>query len=100
MNEICLFLRVRTADGKRDMVRELWEKHLKKRASKNENQKAYYYCFDNFDPNIIWMFEHYSNPEELQLNAKADWFQNYMEEVMPLLDGEPQVSMTTPIWIK
>lgn len=83
MDGICLFLKVRTKDGKRDTVRRLWEKYLKQRAYENENQIAYYYCFDNQDPNMICMFEHYSNPEELQINAQADWFQNYMKEVMP-----------------
>lgn len=100
MNEICLFLKVRTVDGKRDTVRKLWEKHLKQRATENENQIVYYYCFDNQDTNVIHMFEHYSNPEELQKNAQADWFQNYMNEVKPFLHEEPEVSVTTPVWSK
>ncbi len=100
MKELCLFIKVKTSEGKRDQVLKLWEKHLKERAFENVDQKTYYFCFDDQNPDVICMFEHYSNPESLHKNASKDWFKKYMMEVMPFLDGEPEVNITTPVWIK
>ena len=36
--------------------------------------------------------------EALGANAGADWFAEYMQAAMPLLAGEPQVTMATPLW--
>jgi hypothetical protein len=32
--------------------------------------------------------------------SKAPWFWEYMQAVGPLLDGQPEVSMTTVVWGK
>ena len=44
------------------------------------------------------LFEVYRDAEALGANAGADWFAAYMQAAMPLLAGEPQVTMATPLW--
>ncbi len=100
MNGACLFIKVRSKEGQRDNLRALWEKHLKQRAAENTTQEVYFYCYDNQDQNLICMFEYYTDSEEIQHNSKTSWFQSYMQEAIPLLDGEPEVNMASPIWIK
>ncbi len=100
MDETCLFIKIRTVEGKRDVVKKLWEKDQKQRANKNEYQTAYFYCYDKTDPDVICIFEHYIDTENLEANARSDWFLFHMKEVLPYLDGTPEVSYTTPIWIK
>ncbi len=100
MNQVCLFIKVRTLQGKRDAVKEIWEKHLLKRIKKNKIQKNYFYCYDNDDPDLILMFEYYTDQQQLGKNAQSEWFQNYMKEVGPFLAKEPEVHVASPVWIK
>lgn len=100
MSKIALFIKSKTKPGKRDEVRALWETHLKARAEKNSAQEAYYFCYDNDDPDTFLLFEVYNDPAVLAEAAKAEWFARYMQEVGPLMDGYPVVNQTTPIWIK
>jgi quinol monooxygenase YgiN len=40
----------------------------------------------------------YRDPDALQQAAQAPWFADYMGEVGPLLAGEPEVTMASPVW--
>jgi len=100
MEPVALFIKVRVRPGKREQVRQLWEKHLKQRAESNEAQDMYCYCYDENDENILLIFERYIDREALNNNAQQDWFREYMNEVGPLLDGDPDVSFGLPIWTK
>ena len=88
----------RSYTTRRDTI--LWEKFLKGRAEANDSQELYFFCNDNNDPDTFLLFEVYSDPAALAKNATTDWFAAYMESVGPLLDGMPEVHMTTPIWAK
>ena len=100
MTKVALFIKTKTKSGKRNEVRELWEKFLKGRAEANDAQELYFFCNDNNDPDTFLLFEVYSDPAALAKNATTEWFAAYMESVGPLLDGMPEVHMTTPIWAK
>jgi len=81
-------------------VRKLWEEHLKLRAESNNAQDMYCYCYDENDENVILIFERYTGKGALNENARQEWFQDYMNEVEPLLDGDPDISFGLPIWTK
>lgn len=100
MAEVCLFIKVKAKENQREAVAQLWQKHLKSKALENKNQKAYFYCYDTQETDTICMFEYYDDAAQLEVNARAPWFQDYMSEVAPLLAESPQVQVTSPRWIK
>ena len=100
MTQLAIFMTVRTKPGKRDELRALWEKALKPRAQENNSQTHYVYAYDAQDKDIIRILEVYDNKDALHANAGADWFASYMQDAMPLLDGEPEFHMCDPKWIK
>ncbi|MEQ9812842.1 MAG: hypothetical protein RLO50_08665 [Azospirillaceae bacterium] len=100
MSKLALIIKTRTKPGRRDDVIGLWEEHLKHRAAANADQESYFLCLDNRDADVFILFEVYRNPATLAANAEAAWFQDYMNAVMPLLDGPPEVHQTTPFWEK
>ena len=90
----------RTQPGKRDEVRRLFEAHLAPRAIANEAQPIVVWCADNGDPDAFYLWEVYSDPEAMEANGRAHWFGQYMAAVGPLLDGQPEVTTSTPMWLK
>jgi quinol monooxygenase YgiN len=100
MTKVALFIKIKTKPGKRDEVRELWEKFLKGRAEAKDAQELYFFCNDNNDADAFLLFVVYSAPVALAKNATTKWFAAYMESVGPLLDGMPEVYMKTPVWAK
>ena len=97
---VALFMKVRARAGRRDDLRAAWEAHLKPRAAENPAQTGYAYCYDRADPDVIWIFEHYSDEAELQKNAQAPFFAAFMEATADLVDGPPEVAMADPVWLK
>ncbi len=100
MAELVIFISVRTKPGKRDALKSLWETHLKQRAADNASQSSYIYAYDMHDENLIHIIEVYETMQGFEANAKADWFDQYMQEAKSLLDGEPDFHMAAPKWIK
>ena len=66
----------------------------------NPGHTAYFYCFDNADPNAISAFQQYASAEASQAFLKTDSYAAYLKEVEPLLAGPPQVAALTPVWSK
>lgn len=98
MSKLALIIRTRAQPGARDQVRDLYLKHLAPRAEANQAQEAVVLCFDGQDPDVLYLFEVYRDPDALQQAAQAPWFADYMGEVGPLLAGEPEVTMASPVW--
>lgn len=48
----------------------------------------------------MYLFELYNDPSVMGVNAASDWFGEYMQKVFPLLEKEPEVGMTAPLWAK
>ena len=100
MAELAMFITVRTQPGQRDALRALWEAHLKPRAADNPAQSRYVYAYDDADADVIHIAEVYETRAAMAQNGSAEWFADYMEAAMPLLDGPPDVRMGTPVWVK
>ena len=95
-----LIVKHKTQPGKRDQVRAVWEKHMAPAISANPGHTAYFYCFDNADPDSICAFQQYTSVEASQAFLKTASYLAYLQEVEPLLSGPPQVTALTPVWSK
>lgn len=100
MSQVALFIRHKTMPGKRDEVRIVWEKHMAPAISANSGHVAYFYCFDNADPDSICAFQQYASIDAAQEFLKTRSYLEYLHDVEPLLAGPPHVTVLTPIWSK
>lgn len=99
MSKVALFIKTKTQPGKREEVKALWEKHLKPGAVANPAQAVHVFCFDA-DPDTLYLFEVYVSQEALYAAGQSPAFAAYLQEAMPLLAGQPEVGMATPLWAK
>ncbi len=83
-----------------DEVRAVWSKHMAPAISANPGHTAYFYCFDNADPEGICAFQQYTSVEAARDFLKSSNYLAYLAEVEPLLHGPPQVTSLTPMWSK
>ena len=100
MTPFALIVKHRTLTGKREEVRKVWEKHMAAAISANPGHTAYFYCFDNNEPDSIYAFQQYLSMEASQEFLQTTSYAAYLLEVEPLLAGPPQVTALTPIWSK
>ncbi len=100
MATAALFITHRTLPGKRDEVFRVWKKHLPPNVEANRAHEAYFYCFDDNDPDLIRVFQQYADAAASQVIFTAAWYADYLAEVEPLLAGPPEVSAATPVWSK
>jgi len=100
MAALALIIKHMTQPGKRDQVRTIWEKHMAPAVSANPGHTAYFYCFDNTDPDVISAFQVYESAAASQAFLKTESYLAYLKEVEPLLAGPPQVTSLTPVWSK
>jgi quinol monooxygenase YgiN len=66
----------------------------------NSGHLAYFYCFDESNPDAITAFQVYADAESSAAFLQTDAYRAYLVEVEPLLTGPPQVSAHTPVWSK
>ena len=97
---LALIIKHRTQSGKRDEVRRVWEKHMAPAISANPGHTAYFYCFDNNEPNSIYAFQQYLSLKASQEFLQTSGYAAYLREVEPLLAEPPQITALTPIWSK
>ena len=100
MSKGALFIRHQTKPGKRDEVRRIWEKYARDYVAGTKGQLAYYYCYDDNDPDAIVVFQLHADPGSSQDFVKQPWYAAYEAEVSPLLTGESEFVSATPHWIK
>jgi hypothetical protein len=78
MSKLAMIVKTKTQPNQRVEALHLFEKHLAQRAQASR---------DAFQANG-------------QAGFQEGWFLAYMQEVQPLLAGEPTVIMATPQWAK
>jgi hypothetical protein len=67
MAKVALFITHRTLPGKHDEVFRVWQQHLPPRIEANPAHEAYFYCFDDDDPDLIRVFRQYSDAAASQV---------------------------------
>jgi quinol monooxygenase YgiN len=100
MTALALIIKHKTQRGRRDEVRKIWERHMAPAIASNPGHTAYFYCFDNTDPDSIYAFQQYSSVEASQDFLQKSSYVAYLKDVEPLLAGAPQVTALTPMWSK
>jgi quinol monooxygenase YgiN len=100
MSAIALIIKHRTRPGRREDMRRIWETHMAPAIAANPGHAAYFYCFDNGDPDSICAFQLYASVEASQDFLKTSSYAAYLKDVEPLLAGPPEVTALTPIWSK
>ncbi len=100
MSSFALIIKHKTQPGKRDEVRQVWEKHMAPAISANPGHTAYFYCFDDTDPDVIYAFQQYASVEASQAFLETESYAAYLQQVESLLSGPPQVISLTPMWSK
>ncbi len=100
MGELAIIVKSKAQPGKRDEIKALYDELMAPRAMENDSQEVVVWCADQHDPDTFYLFEIYSDFQAMGANAQADFFAEYMGKAGPLLAGEPDVAMTTPLWSK
>lgn len=100
MTSFALIVKHETQPGKRDEVRRVWEKHMAPAIAANPGHIAYFYCFDNSNPDSIWAFQEYESEAASKEFLKTDSYAAYLQDVEPLLSGPPRVTALSPMWTK
>lgn len=98
MPKSSLFMKFRAKSGRREEVRRVWERLLKTNIEKHPSFEGYYYCFDDNDPDVICVFQITSDSETPQRFVAEPWYRVYHDEVAPLLDGDGEFHVATPVW--
>lgn len=100
MTKVAMMIRSKAQPGRRDELFQLYQQHLAPHAEANDAQECVVWCADQQDPEAFVLFEIYRSADAMGANAGADWFAAYLQAAMPLLAGEPEITMSTPLWGK
>ena len=88
----------RTQPGRRDDVRQVWEKWMRPAITANEAHEAYTYTFDPSDPDVIRAFQRYRDATAAAAFLETPAYRSYLVEVEPLLMGPPVVRTGDVVW--
>ena len=100
MTNLAIMIRHQTRPGARDDVQRIWQRHMAPAVAANPGHIAYFYCFDEADPNAITAFQVYDDASSAAAFLQTDAYGAYLAEVESLLAGPPQVTELTPVWSK
>lgn len=100
MTQLALIIRHQTRPGRRDDVRKVWEAHMAPAVEANPGHLAYFYGFDDTDPDAIIAFQVYDCVESSQQFLETEAYASYLRDVEPLLSGPPQVTPLRSVWAK
>lgn len=100
MAKTAVIVSIRTKRGERTRLRSLWDEHLRARVEASDAQEAYLVVEDASEPDVLHLVEVYNDPGEMQRNASAPWFAEYMRKTAPLLAGPPVMVTGEPVWTK
>ncbi len=100
MQNTALFIRHQAQPGKRDDVRRVWEKHVKPRVAENPAHEAYFFRYDNSDPDIICVFQLYTDLASMQDFLKGPWYADYLSDVSHFVAVPPLITPATLVWAK
>ncbi|MFN7025096.1 MAG: putative quinol monooxygenase [Pseudorhizobium sp.] len=100
MSNIALFVRHTARPGKRREVQHLWEKYVRDYVAGNSQQPAYFYCFDDKDPDVIVVFQLYTDQTSGRDFTQQSWYADYERETAALLAAPSEFRSATPQWMK
>lgn len=100
MSKTALFIRHKAQPGRRDEVRRIWEKYVKPRAQENPAHEAYYFCFDDADPDTVCVFQLYRDEASMKEFLSGDWYPEYLQAIGEVVAAPPQIMPASLVWAK
>lgn len=100
MRKTAILIDITTKPGRRSDLRRLWDQHLRGRVEASAAQELYLVIEDEADPDVLHFVEIYNDEQEMQRNASAPWFSDYMAAASELLARTPSVRQGEPVWAK
>jgi quinol monooxygenase YgiN len=100
MSSTALFIVHTAKPGKRDEVKRIWLKHMAPAVQANAGHLAYFYTFDDNDPDSICAFQQYESAQAASDFLSHPNYQAYLAESRTLLEHEPRIMSLTPQWVK
>lgn len=95
-----LFIKHTAKPGKRDDVKRVWEKYVRNYVMGSDRQPAYFYCYDNSDPDTVLVFQLHADQDSASEFMKQPWYSDYERETADLLAGPSEFRTAAPQWIK
>jgi quinol monooxygenase YgiN len=93
-----LFIRHRAVAGRRDDLHGVWLRHLQPAISANPGHDAYFYCFDDEDPDVVVVYQQYRDADAAAAFLATTAYRDYFDESAPLLAEAPVLTRATPRW--
>lgn len=100
MSKGSLFIRHKAQPGRRDEVRRIWETYARDYVAGSSGQLAYYYCYDDNDPDAIVVFQLHADQSSAEDFTRQPWYPVYERETAALLAGPSEFRTATPQWVK
>lgn len=100
MSTHALFIVHRTKPGRRDDAQAVWDRNLRPLIEANEDHVAYFYCYDEVDPDTVRVFQLYRSAEAAAEFVEQPGYLRYLDEVTPLMAGPPELHTALPAWAK
>lgn len=100
MSQSTLFIIHKALPGKRDEVRRAWETHLAPSIESRQVHDAYFYCYDDSDPDTIRVFQRYAHGANPEAFMQGPAYDAYIAAVSPLLARPPEIHAATVAWAK
>ncbi|WP_051777167.1 putative quinol monooxygenase [Pseudorhizobium pelagicum] len=95
-----LYVRHRALPGKRDELRQVWEKYARAYLEAADVQIAYFYCYDDNDPDTVVAFQLCTDQAGIDEFVRQGWFADYQAESAALVAAPSEFRTVIPIWTK
>jgi quinol monooxygenase YgiN len=96
MSKIAVIARVPAQPGKRDDLVAALQAALET-ASAEEGTTYYILHTDAKDPDVLWMYEMYTDQDALVAHSGSESFKALGPAIAPFLAGRPELTFLTPI---
>ncbi|MDG2027441.1 MAG: putative quinol monooxygenase [Acidimicrobiales bacterium] len=96
MSKVSLIAKLPTKPGKRDDLVTAFGPMLDA-VNDEAGTEVYILNLDNGDENVTWVYELYSDTEAMGVHSGSDTMAALFGAIGDLLDGAPELIMTTPV---
>ncbi len=100
VSNTALYVRHRALPGRRDDLRLVWEKYARAYLQAADVQLAYFYCYDDNDPDVIVAFQLCTDQAGVEDFVKQPWFAAYEADTAALIAAPSEFRTVTPLWVK
>lgn len=100
MSTRALYIRHKALPGKRDDVKRIWEKYARPYIEGASAQSAYFYGFDESDPDAIVAYQTFEADAGTTDFTRQPWYEDYERETSALLAAPSEFRTVALQWIK